>query len=247
MYDMIIGMDMLTDLGLCCDTEKRVLRWEGAEIPLKKRGCLQDRKMLNHIYELYTASPILEVAEERQARILDADYSAVDIEEHVETLKHLNREQKEQLKTTLMRHLTLFGGGLGQLDIKPISLELLPGAKPYHARAFPIPKSLERTTKVEIERLTKIGVFEKCYDSEWAAPTFVQPKKTGDVRILTDFRRLNLQIKRKPKQKHKRKNKNKNFKKDRDSGHKHQNNKKTFYYPPQSERIRKKRRKLLRR
>jgi hypothetical protein len=34
--------------------------------------------------------------------------------------------------------------------------------------------------------------------SEWAAPTFIQAKKTGDVRILTYFRRLNAQIRRKP-------------------------------------------------
>jgi hypothetical protein len=47
-------------------------------------------------------------------------------------------------------------------------------------------------------RLTDIKVFEKCHDSEWAAPTFVQPKKTGDIRILTDFRELNKYIKRKP-------------------------------------------------
>ena len=47
-------------------------------------------------------------------------------------------------------------------------------------------------------RLTDIGVFKKAHDSEWAAPTFIQPKKTGDVRILTDFRQLNKYLKRKP-------------------------------------------------
>jgi putative transposase len=54
------------------------------------------------------------------------------------------------------------------------------------------------TTKREMQRLEDIGVFEQDSDSEWAAPTFVQPKKTGDVRILTDFRKLNDCIKRKP-------------------------------------------------
>jgi hypothetical protein len=52
-------------------------------------------------------------------------------------------------------------------------------------------------TKKEVERLTKIRVLEKSHDSEWAAPTFIQPKKTGDVRILTDFRRLNAVLQRK--------------------------------------------------
>ena len=49
-----------------------------------------------------------------------------------------------------------------------------------------------------MERLTSIGVFKMTANSEWAAPTFVQPKKTGDVRILTDFHELNKWLKRKP-------------------------------------------------
>ncbi len=43
-----------------------------------------------------------------------------------------------------------------------------------------------------------IGVLTKCNDSEWAAPTFIQPKKTGDVRVLNGFCVLNRYIKRKP-------------------------------------------------
>jgi hypothetical protein len=49
-----------------------------------------------------------------------------------------------------------------------------------------------------LTRLTYIDVFNRSSDSEWAAPTFIQAKKTGDVRILTDFRRFNTQIKIKP-------------------------------------------------
>jgi hypothetical protein len=49
-----------------------------------------------------------------------------------------------------------------------------------------------------MKRLTDMYVFNRSSDSEWAAPTFMQAKKTGDVRILTDFRRLNAQIRRKP-------------------------------------------------
>jgi hypothetical protein len=75
---------------------------------------------------------------------------------------------------------------------------LIDGAKPYHARPFPVPQSLEATTKTKMKRLTDIDVFNRSSDSEWAAPTFIQAKATGDVRILTDFRRLNAQIRRKP-------------------------------------------------
>jgi hypothetical protein len=57
---------------------------------------------------------------------------------------------------------------------------------------------LEATTKTEMKILTDIDVFNISSDSELEEPTFIQSKKTGDVRILTDFRRLNAQIKRKP-------------------------------------------------
>jgi hypothetical protein len=102
------------------------------------------------------------------------------------------------LGKTLKKFPTLFGGGVGMLNIKPVRLELIDGAKLYHARPFPVPQSLEVTTKTEIKILKDIDVFNRSSDSEWAAPTFVQAKKTGDVRILTDFRRLNAQIQSKP-------------------------------------------------
>jgi hypothetical protein len=43
-----------------------------------------------------------------------------------------------------------------------------------------------------------MDVFNTSSDSEWAATAFIQAKKTGDVRILTDFRRINAHRKRKP-------------------------------------------------
>jgi hypothetical protein len=69
----------------------------------------------------------------------------------------------------LKKYQTLFGGGLGLLRIKPVHLTLREDAKPVHARAFPVPQALMKPTKMEVNRLTNIDVFEKAYDSEWAA------------------------------------------------------------------------------
>jgi hypothetical protein len=43
-----------------------------------------------------------------------------------------------------------------------------------------------------------IGVLEEDYSSEWASyiPSFAIPKKNGTIRVVTDFRKLNLLLKR---------------------------------------------------
>ena len=43
-----------------------------------------------------------------------------------------------------------------------------------------------------------ISVLTKVNRSKWAAPTFILPKKDGRVRFVTDFRKLNKQIRRNP-------------------------------------------------
>jgi hypothetical protein len=48
----------------------------------------------------------------------------------------------------------------------------------------------------EIVRLVDIGVLEDDYSSEWSSPSFSIPKKNGTIRVVTDFRKLNLLLKR---------------------------------------------------
>ena len=61
-----------------------------------------------------------------------------------------------------------------------------------------MPQAYEAMTKKEIDRLTSIGILKKSHESKWAAPTFIQPKKMGDVRVVIDFRQLNKNIKCQP-------------------------------------------------
>ncbi len=44
--------------------------------------------------------------------------------------------------------------------LQPVSFELKEGAKPYHSRAFPIPRVHKETIMKEIKRLIELGVLE---------------------------------------------------------------------------------------
>jgi hypothetical protein len=87
------------------------------------------------------------------------------------------------------------------METVPISLQLMdPNYKPFHARAYTVPRSLEQQLQQgkEIVRLVDIGVLEEDYSSEWASPSFAIPKKNGSstMRVVTVFRKLNLLLKR---------------------------------------------------
>ena len=77
-------------------------------------------------------------------------------------------------------------------------IDLKEDVKPYHAKPFAIPKAYESAFRREVDRLCNIGVLKKVNRSEWAAPTFLIPKKDQSVRFINDFRELNKRIKRKP-------------------------------------------------
>jgi hypothetical protein len=73
-----------------------------------------------------------------------------------------------------------------------------PNCKPIHARVYTVPRSLEQHLQQskEIVRLVDIAVLEEDYSSEWSSPSFAIPKKNGTIRVVIDFKKLNLLLKR---------------------------------------------------
>ena len=88
----------------------------------------------------------------------------------------------------------MYEGAIRTLNIEPVHFELKPNATPFHAKPFPIPKAYENLTKEECGRFEKDTIWHHTLDSVWAAPSFIVPKKTGDVRVVTDFIELNKWI-----------------------------------------------------
>ena len=81
----------------------------------------------------------------------------------------------------------MYKGAIGTLNIPPVHFKLRPGARLFHARPFSIPNTFEKLTNNKCCCFESAGIWEHTRDSEWAAPTFIVPKKTMDVRIVTDF------------------------------------------------------------
>eukprot|EP00804_Cyclotella_cryptica_P014954 CCRYP_000569-RA/>CCRYP_000569-RA protein AED:0.37 eAED:0.88 QI:0/0/0/1/0/0/2/0/136 len=60
--------------------------------------------------------------------------------------------------------------------------------KPYHGKAYPVPKSHKETTIKELNRLCNLGELEFQPELEWASPSFITAKQDGTECFLTDFR-----------------------------------------------------------
>ena len=191
-YDMIIGRDMSEFLEIDLKFSNQTVEWGTATMPFKD----PDASILDS-YHIDDPDG-LQDEHDRIKKILDAKYDAADLEQVCKDQCHLNEEQQKKLHDLLDTYSQLFDGTLGKWTGSEVNLELKPDATPCHARAYPVPRCHERTLRSEVERLCRIGVLKKVNRSEWAAPSFIIPKKDGTVRFINDFRELNKRIRRKP-------------------------------------------------
>ncbi len=191
-YDAIIGRDLMEFLKIDVLFSDQTIRWENAVMPFKDGDA-----SVTEAYYVQDPEQV-EQASDRLKKILDAKYEAADLKTIAESQTELSKEEQQQLCELLDKYASLFDGTLGRWTGTEAELDLVEGATPHHARAFPLPKIHLNTLKIEVERLCKLGVLKKVNRSQWAAPTFVIPKKDGSVRFISDFRELNKRIKRRP-------------------------------------------------
>ena len=194
-YDLIIGRDLLEELGIdiLFSTQQVVWPEQHAELPMKPVDCTAPQ-------HFYVQDPTNEQASEveRMSKILTAKYSPADLEELVNDVSTIGTEDKTRLLALLRKHESLFDGTLGTWTGRPYHINLKEGATPYHGKPYPVPKAYEQTLKSEVKRLVDIGVLKKVNRSEWASPSFIIPKKDKTVRFINNLIELNKRIVRKP-------------------------------------------------
>ena len=198
-YDMIIGRDLLHELGIDLLFSLGVMKWDNATVPMRDPSQLRDSNIDDFEDEIFSMHDPTTTDAARIQEIMDVKYAPADINEMVSKCDHLTNTERSDLKMLLHKFESLFDGTLGTWNTEPIDLELKdPEAQPYHARPYPVPQSQEAKLKAEIERLVSYGVLRKVNRSEWASPMFTVAKKDQTLRSIADLREVNKRIRRKP-------------------------------------------------
>jgi hypothetical protein len=105
---MIISTDLLSQLGVEINFNTQRIIWEGVEIPMKEKHMVSNLQNATAIYYQNIETTILKQAEARQTQILDADYSALDLNDYARMETHLSNEQQAKLICLLQSYLKLF-------------------------------------------------------------------------------------------------------------------------------------------
>jgi hypothetical protein len=90
-YDLIIGRDLLSSLGVTINFNKSVVEWDGNELPMKPIDGTVENSY--HVQEARAA----EDSFNRIKRILDAKYEPANLDEGAINSSHLNKEEQAKL------------------------------------------------------------------------------------------------------------------------------------------------------
>jgi hypothetical protein len=135
-YDVILGADFLSKLGIDVKYSTGTIEWFDNELPLHDTRYLQSKDFL-------TMAETIEIQLEDDffgmdwydptcyaSEILDAKYEKVLVDDIIDQLDHLNTQQKNDLKRVLKDHTKLFDGTLGVYPHRKIHIDLVPEAVP---------------------------------------------------------------------------------------------------------------------
>jgi hypothetical protein len=143
-YDMIIGRDLLHELGIHLLFSLGIMKWDNATVPMRDPSQLRDSNLDDIEDEIFSIHDPTTTDAARIQEIMDVKYAPADINGMVSKCDHLTNTERSDLKMLLSKFESLFDGTLvGTWDTDPIDLELK-DAQPYHARPYPVPQSRRR-------------------------------------------------------------------------------------------------------
>jgi hypothetical protein len=136
---MIIGRDLLGELGILLNSNDKTVTWDTDTMPMKDRGTLNSKDALTEVYLSANEPQSLVNELSRSTKILDAEYKPAILEDVIQMCENLNTEEQHQLLKLLRKYEHLFDGTLGEFNMAPISLQLQDReSKPVHACPYTV-------------------------------------------------------------------------------------------------------------
>jgi hypothetical protein len=165
-YDVILGADFLTKTGIDVKYSTGTIQWFENELPLQDPHTFKDKDYVAmaettaiqqemKFFGMDWYDPTCYATE-----VLRAKYEQVHIDDVVSQLGHLNDQQKTDIKQVLSKFTKLFDGTLGVYPHRKFHIDLEPGAKPKHARPYPVPIIHLEAFKKELMQLCEITVLQ---------------------------------------------------------------------------------------
>ena len=161
-YDVILGSDFLTKVGMNLKFDNGTIEWLGRSISM--RAPFDKNEDYMYILDDYLQQMEEEFLGEDwldsylSVPILDAKYEKADIDAVIEEQSHLSDSQKSDLRSILIKHEELFNGRLGLYPHRKIHIDVDENALPSHSRPYPVPHVHLGTFKRELDHLCAIGV-----------------------------------------------------------------------------------------
>ncbi|MCP4442502.1 MAG: hypothetical protein GY810_26650, partial [Aureispira sp.] len=118
-YDIIIGMDLMQDLGIDILNSSGTIKWGDQEIHMRPRDTTL-AEMLSTVKD----PAAVEAETKRISDILDAKYEAANLKNIVKNTPVLDQQDKAALYTMLKKYKVLFDGHLGRWKRPPHTIHL---------------------------------------------------------------------------------------------------------------------------
>ncbi len=155
-FDFILGCKTMKELGIVLDFRSKEITIDQIILPMRDINSLKTSRMdkawaVNNSMAHEPQST--QEATRRVVNILDAKYEKADLQSIVSTnCTHLSLQDQNSLLELLAEFEELFGGTLGDWNTEPVSFELKEGAKPYHGKAYPVPKSYKNHARKQLSK-----------------------------------------------------------------------------------------------
>ena len=116
-YDMVIGRDIMTSIGMDLSFKNKTINWEGIEILMRDFNKLRKYQLSKLELQAFISKAkepvVIQKATDRIIKIMDANYRKVDLKVVVQKVTHLNSRQREMLYNLLIKYKGIFDGKLG--------------------------------------------------------------------------------------------------------------------------------------